>query len=97
MLTRLHIRTKDGTTHAFMYHQLDSNAEFKGGEFKLLFAGAKHWEIRVKGNGPRLWEVFDYLCLHRWPFLVEATRDFGGDGDTVFASIEIVDVTPKVA
>lgn len=97
LLTRFHVVTKDGTTHAFMYHQLDSNATFKGSEFTLLFAGAKHWQITVKGSGPKFWKVFDYICLHRWPFIVEATRDFGGDTDTVFTEIEIKDVTPKSA
>lgn len=95
-LPRLHIVKNDGSIHTMMYYQLDSHAIYKGGEFKLLFVGAKHWEVTAMGSGPRFWEIYDYLTLARWPFLVEATHSFrGGDGDTVFDSIEIKDVTPK--
>lgn len=96
-LTRLHVRKSDGTVHSFVYHHLDSNARFKGGEFTLVFTGAKHWELKVKGSGKKFWKVFDYITLFRWPFLVEATRDFGGgEEDAVFTSVEIRDVTPKM-
>jgi hypothetical protein len=95
-LPRLHIVKSDGTVFTMMYHELASHAAYKGGEFTLLFAGAKLWEVTVKGSGPEFWKCYDYITLARWPFLVEATRGFkGGDGDTVFDSIEIRDVTPK--
>lgn len=95
-LPRLHIVKNDGSVVTMMYFHLDSHATYKGGEFTLLFTGAKHWQVTVKGSGPKFWEVYDYISLARWPFLVEATRGFkGGDGDTVFDSIDIKDVTPK--
>ena len=96
-LNRLHVMTKDGVVHTLLYHELQGNALYQGGRMEFVFAGAaRHWKVVVTGSGPRFWEVYDYLTLGRWPYLVEATRGFKGeDGDTVFDRIEIVDVTPK--
>ncbi len=94
-LTRLHVIKKDGKVFTFQYHFLDARSTFEGGAFTLLFCGAKHWELTVKGHGPKFWMVYDFLTLHRWPYLREAVRDMADEGETVFTSIEIKDVTPK--
>ena len=94
-LTRLHVVKRDGKVHSYQYNFLDAESSFDGGTFTLLFAGVKHWQIRVKGHGPKFWSVYDYISLHRWPYLREATGSMpGADGETVFTSIEITDVTP---
>lgn len=93
VLTRLHVVLKDGSVHTFVYHHLDSNATFNGNSFTLVFVGAKHWQVQVKGRGKEFWRAFDYITLFRWPYLREATRDFG-DGLT-FSEIRITDVTPR--
>jgi hypothetical protein len=94
-LTRMHVVKKDGKVHSYQYHFLDAESTFDGGTFTLLFAGVKHWQIRVRGHGPNFWSVYDYISLHRWPYLREATGSMPGvDGETVFTSIEITDVTP---
>ena len=97
-LTRMHVILKDGKVFTFQYHFLDARSTFEGGVFKLLFIGAKHWELTVKGHGPQFWRIYDLVTLHRWAYLREATGSMpgvGGDDETVFASIEIKDVTPK--
>lgn len=99
-LTRLHVVQKDGSVHSFQYHHLDSNSVFDGHGFTLLFVGAKHWQVAVKGSGPKLWAIYDYLTLHRWPYLREEPRAFEDDGKaaakaTIFTEIKITDVTPK--
>ncbi len=98
LLTRLHVVKKDGEVHSFQYHHLDSNSVFDGNGFTLLFVGAKHWQLTVKGHGSKLWAVYDYITLHRWPYLREAAGTagkFAGDGETIFTEIAIKDVTPK--
>ena len=94
-LTRMHVILKDGKVVSFQNHFLDARSTFEGGTFVLLFCGAKHWELTVKGHGPKFWAVYDYCTQHRWPYLREATRDFGGEGETVFTEIRIKDVTPS--
>ena len=94
-LPRIHLMKADGSVVTMMYCELASHAAFKGGEFTLLFAGAKHWAVTVKGSGPKFWAVYDYITLARWPFVVEAARGFGADGDTVFTELKITDVTPR--
>lgn len=97
-LTRLHVVLKDGKVCSFQYHYLGAMSAFEGGKFTLLFEGAKHWELTVKGHGPKFWAVYDYCTLHRWPYLREATGSMPGaaaDGETVFTEITIKDVTPK--
>lgn len=98
-LTRLHVLKADGKVHSFIYNHLDSNTVFDGDHFTLLFVGAKHWEVKVKGHGPKLWTIYDYITLFRWPFLREETGSMPGagkgDDETVFVEITIKDVTPK--
>ena len=64
----------------------------------MVFAGTKHWQVMVKGHGPKFSAILDYISLHRWTHLREATGSMpraGGDGETVLTEIKIVDVTPK--
>lgn len=97
LLTRLHIVLKDGSVHTMIYHHLDSNAHFHGDSFTLVFIGAKHWSVTVKGHGPKFWAIFDYITLFRWAYIREEPRDFKSDKDaTVFTEITIRDVTPKL-
>ncbi len=96
-LTRLHIVTKDGKVRSFQYHYLDVESRFDGDTFTLLFVGSKHWQVTVKGRGKRFWAVYDYITLHRWPYLREETGSMPGaaEGEAVFTSIDIKDVTPQ--
>jgi hypothetical protein len=56
-LTRLHVVKKDGKVHSYQYHFLDAESSFDGGTFTLLFAGVKHWQVEVRGHGPKFWSV----------------------------------------
>jgi hypothetical protein len=97
-IPRLHVVDKTGKVRSFQYVHLDSDSNFDGGEFSVVFAGTKHWKLTVKGHGKMFWRVYDYISLHRWPYIREEARDFGNgkdDGETVFTSIEFTDVTPK--
>ncbi len=97
-LTRMHILLSDGTVQSVQYHHSDVKGTFKGGEFEVIFAGTKHWSVRVKGHGPKFWEIYDYITLHRWPYLREAIAHeakFSGEEETVLTEIKILDVTPK--
>lgn len=99
LLTRLHIIDKAGKVFSFQYHHLDSHSVYDGGKITLVFVGAKHWEISAKGQGPDVWKIYDYITLHRWPYLREASGSMPGaaatDKDTVFTEITIKDVTPR--
>lgn len=97
-LTRLHVIKRDGKVVTFQFHYLDAQSTYEGGAFKLLFVGAKLWEVAVKGHGPNFWRIYDLCTLHRWAYLREATGSMpgvGGDEETVLTEIKITDVTPK--
>lgn len=95
-LTRLHVMLKDGSVQSFQFAYLDARSTYNGKEFVLVFAGLKHYQITVKGHGPKFWMIYDYCTTHRWPYLRAALRDFGGDAtETVLSEIEIKDVTPR--
>jgi hypothetical protein len=69
-LTRLHIIDTAGKVRTFQYHFLDVDSTFDGGTFTLVFVGErKHWEVVVRGYGPKFWSVYDYITLHRLPYL----------------------------
>jgi hypothetical protein len=97
LLTRLHVVLKSGVVRSFQYMHLDSGSKFDGNEFTFVFIGAKHLQVEVKGHGPKLWAIYDYCCLHRWPYLREALGNagkFAADGETVITEIKITDITP---
>jgi hypothetical protein len=98
ILTRLHVVDKSGKVRTFQFHFLDVESTFDGKSFTLLFVGTKHFQITVKGHGPKFWAIYDYCTTHRWAYLWEATGSMPaatGDGETVLTSIEIRDVTPR--
>jgi hypothetical protein len=97
-LLRLHIRKKDGTVRTLFYHHIDAEGSFEGDSFTLLFCGAKHWELTVKGHGEEMWRIYDYISLNRWPYLLEATdheAQFADKGKTVLTEISVQEVTPR--
>ena len=97
-LTRIHIVDKAGRVRSFQYNHLDVESTCEGGTFTLTFAGTKHWRVTVKGHGKMFWAVYDYITLHRWPCLREASGSMPGanaDAEAVFTEIKIVDVTPE--
>jgi hypothetical protein len=79
----------------FQNHCLDVLSPFDGKQFVLLFAGTKHFQVTVKGHGPKFWAINDHCSTHRWSYLREAVRDFGDEGETVLTEIKITDVTPR--
>jgi hypothetical protein len=97
-LTRMHVVTRDGKVQSFQFHFLDVRSTFNGKEFVLHFVGTKHFQVTVKGYGPKFWAIYDYCTTHRWPYLREATGSMpgrGGDEETVLIEIEVKDVTPR--
>ena len=95
-LTRLHIVLRNGRVRTMQYADLTSDASFDGDQFTLPFAGVKPLRVTVKGHGPNLWALYDYCCLHRCPYLREASGSLRGIGtdDTVLECITITDATP---
>ena len=95
-LTRIHLVDRAGKVRTMQYAHMDVEGRFDGDTFAFVFAGTRHWQVTVKGHGRKFWAVYDYISLHRWPYLREAVRgEFQADKDaTEFTSIEIKDVTP---
>jgi hypothetical protein len=93
-LTRLHVIDRSGRVRTFQYSHLDAESSFDGDTFTLVFAGTRRWRVAVSGHGKLFWAVYDYCTLHRWPYLREATRDFGDPTETVFTRIEITESAP---
>jgi hypothetical protein len=98
LLTRMHVVKKDGAVFTFQFAFLDARSTFDGNSFKLLFVGAKMWEVTVIGRGKGFWRLYDLITLHRWAYLMEATGSMPGaveDGETVLTEIKIIDVSPR--
>ena len=92
-LTRLHLVLRGGTVHTFQYAWLDAESTFDGRSFVLHFGGSRPQRVTVRGHGPRFWAAYDYVTLHRWPYLREATGSLPGaaGGDLVITGIAIED------
>ena len=68
----------------FQYVEMDSDGDESDGcgfgytesgqEFSIKLVGSKVWKLTVRGRN--LWETYDYLTLHRLPWLRVADRDF---------------------
>lgn len=89
----------------FQYIELDSDGDEEDGcgfgltdtgqEFSVKIAGSKLWKLTVRGRN--LWEIYDYLSLHRLPWLRVADRDFADADDPagqkpVILSVDIVEL-----
>jgi len=86
----------------FQYVEMDSDGDDEDGcgfgftesgqEFSIKVAGSKQWKLTVRGRN--LWEIYDYLTLHRMPWIRVADRDFADADDAagqkpIILSIEI--------
>jgi hypothetical protein len=92
-LARMHVILKDGSVQTFQFAHLDAKSVFNGQKFVLQFIGAKHWAVEIEGRN--IWRMYDYCTLKRWPYIREATRDFGQDEETVTTKVTITDITPR--
>jgi hypothetical protein len=73
----------------FQYVEMDSDGDDVDGcgfgltdvgqEFSIKVAGSKLWKVTVRGRN--LWEIYDYLTLHRMPWIRVADRDFADADD----------------
>jgi hypothetical protein len=87
----LHVIRPNGEVQTFQYFQLDGMSEYKAGEIRLRFIGAKVWDVLIEGR--KLWELYDYIHQHRMPWLRIAARDFDGDGTSI-RSVTVKAVEP---
>ena len=81
----------------FQYVELDSDGDETDGcgfgytengqEFSIKLVGSKLWKLTIRGRN--LWEIYDYLTLHRLPWLRVADRDFP-DADDVAGKKPII-------
>jgi hypothetical protein len=96
-IARLHVVEENGDVRSFQYFHLDSGSKFVGNGFTLVFVGAKHYEVKVEGYGPKLWSIYDYCCLHRWRLLVAVHRGIAPEDKdaTVLTKIKVTDITPR--
>ncbi len=92
MLECLHVVDIKGEVVTLNYAFLDVRADFKPGEFTVIFAGTKHFRVTVTGNN--LWRIFNYVCSRRWAYLRVEPRRFE-DKEEAITSIDIQDITPK--
>lgn len=93
-VTRLHVVDRRGNVRSFQYVHLDSDGEFghdENGQFFVVRftwgTGSQRMEVTVRGRN--LWRMYDYIQLHRWPYLRVADRDFAGDKEPVVTSIDM--------
>lgn len=91
---RLHVVDRPGNVRSFQYVHLDSDSRFghtKNGQFFVLrFIGSQTMQVTVHGRN--LWRLYDYIVLHRWPYLRVADRDFAGDKEAIVTAVDIEEV-----
>lgn len=66
-----------------------------GQEFSIKLAGSRLWKLTVRGRN--LWEIYDYLTLHRLPWIRVADRDFPDGGEAakkpIILSADLEEIT----
>jgi len=84
-LYSLHFITPDGNVRSFQYHHLDSNSQYTAGQITLRFMGIKPVEVTIQGIN--LWQLYDYIHLHRVAWIMQAARPFAENGKTAVSSL----------
>jgi hypothetical protein len=100
-IARIHFILGDRTICFGQYAELDSFGKFfpatgdAGESFVICFKARVPMEIVVEGRN--LWSVFDYISVHRMPWVRELAkeRDFEDETTTVIHRITIRPVSPE--
>jgi hypothetical protein len=51
--------------------------------------------VKVTIRGRNLWRLYDYIHQHRIPWIMQASRDFSQDGQTIVTDIVFTNVTTE--
>jgi hypothetical protein len=92
-LYSIHFLNPTGNVHSFQYVHLDSHSTYAAECITLKFLGME--PVRVSIHGRNLWRLYDYIHQHRIAWIMQASRDFAQDGQTVVTQITFAKVAAE--
>src|SRR5437763_1598314 len=84
-LYSIHFVTPAGEVRSFQYVHLDSNSCYTAGCITLKFLGME--PLRVILHRRNLWKAYDLIHQHRLAWVMQASREFAQDGQTIVTEI----------
>lgn len=80
-----HVKGRDGA-RSFDYHHMGLK-KYEPTRFVIEFQEPEHWRLTVEGRN--LWEVYNYLVMHRLEWITAADRDFEDGRKPVITRITV--------
>jgi hypothetical protein len=90
-LYALHFVSPAGSVTSFQYVHLDSHSSYAAECITLQFLGMK--PVKVAIHGRNLWRLYDCLHQHRIAWVMQASRDFAEDGETIITEVRFTPVS----
>jgi hypothetical protein len=70
---------------SFQYAHLDSHSTDTAEFITLKFLGMEPVKVAIRGRN--LWRLYDYIHQHRVAWIMQASRDFAQDGQTIISQV----------
>jgi hypothetical protein len=86
----IHFMKPSGEIRSFQYVDLDSDSRYEPGVIRVRFTGTTVLEVIIHGRN--LWRLYDGIHRQVIRWVMEATRDFAKDGDSIVSRIDIREV-----
>jgi hypothetical protein len=92
-LYSIHFLNSAGAVQSFQYVHLDSHSSYTAECITIKFLGMEPVKVTIRGRN--LWRLYDYIHQHRIPWIMQASRDFSQDGQTIVTDIVFTNVTTE--
>jgi len=89
-LYSVHFVNPKGEVRSFQYVHLDGSCSFVADCITLKFLGMEPVKVLIRGRN--LWRLYDYIHQHRMAWIMQASRDFAQDGQTIVTQIDFTTV-----
>lgn len=86
----IHLIKPTGEIRSFQYMDLDSDSRYEPGVIRLRFTGTKVLEVIIHGRN--LWRLYDGIHRQVIRWVMEASRDFARDGESIISRIDIREI-----
>jgi len=86
----VHFIKPSGEIRSFQYADLDSDSRYEPAVIRMRFTGTTVLEVIIHGRN--LWRLYDGIHRQVIRWVMEASRDFAKDGDSIVSRIDIREV-----
>ena len=90
----LHLISPAWEVRTFQYADLDSDSRYAAGVIRLRFTGTTPVDVTLRGRN--LWRLYDGIHRQVITWVMEAGRDFGGDGECVVSRLDVTPVAGRL-